>query len=380
MMNTPVRLFVALRLFMLPMLAMTAYAGHAQSCPKWGPYAGAVESSGRADLMMADVMVPLSGMAPFTYSCVIQFKLGKSGGYCGIQDGDGSDSVRPFNNIFSVWDYPNKIQIRDTYKDPSTFVGGFGNEGTGLHSHCDFGWQPDHWYTNVVRRWWDGGKTTQVAYFIYDQTRKKWRHYVTFAVPEENAYLDGHISSFLENFADDGKRTRTTYYRAYWKLLADGRWAQPDSINTDAGVGNWNSSAYGDDGISLSSCGKEAVNGEKKSFPVRLRAATPAFATGEIYDLGAYYDLSDKTVHIDWSIVDSAAPQLSYELKIFDAAGAGATPIASVSGYGPEIREKVLSVPGLFVDKKEYFIVLTIKDIFNHYSEPKTIIVSRLKS
>ena len=364
----------------LLILVMNAFTGHAQSCPQWGPYAGAVDSSGRADLMMADVMVPLSGMAPFTYSCVIQFKLGHSGGYCGIQDGNGSDSVRPFNNIFSVWDYPNKIQIRDTYKDPMTFVGGFGNEGTGLHSHCDFGWKPDHWYTNVVRRWWDGSKTTQVAYFIYDQTMKKWRHYVTFAVPEENAFLEGHISSFLENFADDAKHTRTTYYRSYWKLLADGHWAQPDSINSDAGKGNWNAGGYGDDGISLTSCGKDLVNGQKKSFPVRRRTTGPAFAKGEIYDLGAYYDLSDNTVHVDWTIPDSAAPQLAYEVKIFDSGNSAAVPVASVSGYGPEIREKVLSVPGLSVDKRQYTIVLTIKDIFNQNSVPKVITLSQLKS
>jgi hypothetical protein len=368
------------RFFLLLMMAMSASVCHAQSCPKWGPYAGAVDSSGPADLMMADVMVPRSGMAPYTYSCVIQFGLGASGGYCGIQDGDGSDSARPYNNIFSVWDYPNKIQILETYKDPMTFVGGFGNEGTGLHSHCDFGWQPDHWYTNVVRRWWDGGKKTQVAYFIYDHTNKKWRHYVTFAVPEENAYLKGHISSFLENFADDGKKTRTTYYRAYWKLLADGRWMQPQSINTDGGAGNWNSSAYGDDGVSLSSCGKEVIDGQKKSFPVRSQATGPAFARGTIYDLGAYYDLNDTTVHVNWSLRDSCAPQLSYELKIFDARGSQSVPIAAVSGWGPEVREKVLSVPGLLADKKEYLIVLTISDIFNQRSAPKVITMSRLKA
>ncbi len=379
-MNTPFRLFVMLRLFALPILATTAITAHAQSCPKWGPYAGAVDSSGRADLMMADVMVPRSGMAPFTYSCVIQFSLGASGGYCGIQDGDGSDSVRPYNNIFSVWDYPNKIQIQETYKDPMTFVGGFGNEGTGLHSHCDFGWQPDRWYTNVVRRWWDGGKTTDVAYFIYDHTNNKWRHYVTFAVPEENAFLKGHISSFLENFADDTKHARTTNYRGYWKLLADGRWSQPDSISTDAGEGNWNSAAYEEDGVSLTSCGKEMVNGHKKSFPVRHQAAPPAFSKGKIYDLGAYYDLEDNTVHVNWSIADSAAPQLAYELKIFDAGGSASVPVASSAGYGPEIRAKVLSVPGLSVDKKKYTIVLTIKDIFNQKSAPKEISLSRLKA
>src|ERR1700744_4582451 len=93
---------------LLACLVALPFLASAQSCPKWGPYVGAKGPAGDAELMMADVMTPLSGLTPYPYSCSIQFGLGKSGGYCGLQDDTGSDSVRPFNNIFSVWDYPNK--------------------------------------------------------------------------------------------------------------------------------------------------------------------------------------------------------------------------------------------------------------------------------
>src|SRR5882757_1913653 len=288
---------------------------HAQSCPKWGPYAGAKRMGGDAELMMADVMIPAEGNMPFTYTCAIQFGLGKSGGYCGLQDGEGSDSVRPFNNIFSVWDYPNKVQLVHTYKDPMTFVGGFGNEGTGLHSHCDFGWKPGRWYTNVVRRWDTGGDKTYVAYFIYDQYKKEWRHYVTFAVPEAKAMLHGDISSFLENFADEAKRARTSNYKAYWKLSIDGAWIKPQFLEANAGEGNWKAEPLGNDGLTLTSCGMAKINGEKRSFPVTAAEQKPAIlSVAEVYDLGAYYNKGEKKIIVDWSCKNSAAPQLSYRV------------------------------------------------------------------
>ncbi|MEX6686572.1 DUF3472 domain-containing protein [Danxiaibacter flavus] len=122
---------------------------------------------------MADVMTPAEGNAPYTYTCAVQFGIGKSGGNCGLQNknGKGEHSI-PLNNIFSILDFPNKVQIHAVYKDPMTFDG-FGGEGIGQHSYCDFGWVPGQWYTNVVRRWYTGGDKTQVGYFIYDHTKKE---------------------------------------------------------------------------------------------------------------------------------------------------------------------------------------------------------------
>ena len=363
------------------LIALSFFARvHGQSCPKWGPYAGTAGMEGNAELMMADVMTPAEGLTPFTYSCAVQFGLGKSGGYCGLQDGDGSDSARPFNNIFSVWDYPNKIQLVATYKNPMTFVGGFGHEGTGLHSHCDFGWKPGRWYTNVVRRWYAGGDKTYVGYFIYDHSKKAWTHYVTFAVPEADAKLHGNISSFLENFADDAKRARTAYYKSYWKMDSSGRWIKPTSLQANAGEGNWSSAAYGDDGLSLTSCGKEMINGVKKSFPITSTASAPAvLMAGEVYDLGAYYNKQEKKVYVDWSITSSGAPQLSYTVELYDKKGGRTQPLASLAGYGPEVRSVDLSFPSLSVDKKDYYIVLKVTDIFGRDDAPKEIVLEELK-
>lgn len=270
----------------------------AQSCPKWGPYIGAQFSDkmATADLLMDDVMIPADGNTQYTYTCAIQFGLGKSGGYCGLQNNNADGTMaRPLNNIFSVWDYPNKIQIEATYKDPETFIGGFGNEGTGLHSHADFGWVPGEWYTQVVRRWYTGGDRTQVGYFIYDHAKKQWRHYVTFAVPEADAKLKPGISSFLENFADSHNHSRISYYKSYWMLTTKGDWQKPDTLTADAGEGFWNAEAYNNDGIRLTSCGPEVITRNKIKFPITDNDTKPEnISPVDIYDLGAYYDKQKK--------------------------------------------------------------------------------------
>ncbi len=351
-----------------------------QSCSKWGPYIRTAGMRGDADVMMADVMIPDSGNAPYTYTCAVQFGIGKSGGYCGLQNNNGEDEQdRPLNNIFSVWDFPNKIQIGCSFKAPMTFVGGFGHEGTGLHSHCDFGWHPNQWYTNVVRRWYSGGNKTEVGYFIYDQELHRWAHYVTFSVPEADAKLHGDMASFLENFADAAKHTRTSCYRAYWKLTSTGQWVKPDSLNAAAGEGYWNVVPLGKDGLQLIACGKEFIKKGPVSFPVNSTEDRPAIILpARIYDLGAYYLKEDKKIMVDWALDASTDPQLSYEVALFDNKGLTGKPLAVTDGANPDTRMIALEVKELHLSQQNYYIRLTIKDIFNQESMPKTFTLEEL--
>jgi hypothetical protein len=345
----------------------------AQYGPKWGPYIGTENLKGQADLLMADVMTPSGKMAPYTYSCSIQFSLGRSGGYCGLQYENLTDSLRPFNNIFSIWDYPNKVQIIHSYKDPETYVDGFGGEGTGLHSHNDFGWKPDQWYTNVVRRWYAGGDKTYAAYFIYDHTAKRWRHYVTLAVPQENAFLKASISSFLENFADEAKRTRTAYYKSYWALDTTGKWMKPTALKASAGPGNWKSAAYGNDGVALTSCGTENINGVDTTYPVTSTENAPAadvLAPGKVYSLASYYDKANKKLRVDWTVLASGAPQLVYKVDLYEGEDSK-TPIKSIDGYGPEVRSVEIGDLELDLTKHSYKVVVNLVDIFNRPVESK---------
>lgn len=355
---------------------------NAQSCPKWGPYVGAkFQSKEAADLLMADVMTPEEGNAPYTYTCAVQFGIGKSGGYCGLQNknGKGEHNV-PLNNIFSVWDFPNKVQIHAVYKDPMTFVGGFGGEGTGLHSHCDFGWVPGQWYTHVVRRWYIGGDKTQVGYFIYDHTKKEWHHYVTFEVPEADAKLKSGISSFLENFADEKKTSRVSNYKSYWQLTTDNKWQHADSLIADAGEGYWDVKPVGNNGVQLTSCGPKFIKKTKVVYPVKEASVKPSsINVAAVYDAGAYYDKEDKNMYVNWSVKSSNAPQLSYTVALYDNQAHTGKPIATQEGTDPDARSIAIHVPNLSSEKKTYYLTLQLTDIFNQQSEIREIILEELK-
>jgi Domain of unknown function (DUF3472) len=344
-----------------------------QSCPKWGPYVKTVGIDKNSDeLMMADVMIPADGLAPFTYACSVQFGIGKSGGYCGIQLAGPTEGRMP-NNIFSIWDFPNKIQIAAQYKDPLTFVGGFGGEGTGLHSHADFGWKPGQWYTNIVKRWAVNDSTTMVGYWIYDQTAKTYKHYVTFAVPGKDAMLHGNIGSFLENFADDTKHSRTAVYRSYWILTDGHKWIHPDSLVAEAGEGSWKAERYGDNGLKITSCGTSP--GQSKTFYKITQSDKPDLIAADVYDLAAYYDHSQKKIFVDWSIQPTATPQLSYEVQIFDNSAYTGKPLAAIKGTDPDLNSVNIPVKGLDLQNQDYYISLQVTDIFGQVSPVKKAVL-----
>lgn len=373
--------------YILSILAITVlscfhFSAKSQSCPKFGPYITAKFSTKtEADVLMADVLIPAAGNTAYTYTCAIQFGIGKSGGYCGLQNCNGDDGLkRPLNNIFSVWDFPNKVQIQAAYKDPLTNIGGFGGEGTGLHSHADFGWVPGQWYTNVVRRWWTGGDKTMVGYFIYDHSQKQWRHYTTFAVPEADAKLHGKAASFLENFADDKKRSRISYYKSYWQLTTDNKWIKPDSLVAGAGEGFWDVEAFGAEGVKLTSCGPEFLIKKPIAFPVNNNEAAPSIITpAEIYETGAYYDKAGKNIYVNWSVKDNTSPQLSYQVALYDNYACRGQPIATAQGTNPDARQTLLQTNSLSTEKKTYFVLLTVKDIFNQSSKPKKFSLKDMK-
>lgn len=342
----------------------------AQTCTKWGPYVRTPNFKDKGVLMMADVSMPTNGLAPYTYACSIQFSIGKSGGYCGIQLAGEDEPGRKPNNIFSIWDFPNKKQLIATYKAPITFVGGFGGEGTGLHSHADIGWIPGQWYTNIVRCWNTDDSTTNVGYWIYDQTNKTYTHYVTFVVPEANALLHGSIGSFLENFADDKKRTRQGEYKNYWFLNIDDNWEHPDSLIAAAGEGSWKADAFGKDGVRLTSCGYEPGI-PRYVFPVQMSNMPSILSKPVVYNLGSYYDKGNHFVYVNWSVESTSSPQLGYAIALYDNVECTGKPLATLSGTNPDITSVAIPTQDIQLKKQSYYVTFELKDIFNQRSEKK---------
>lgn len=369
---------ISLLFFFALFIRQSPWAQQQQSCPQWGPYVQTAQFHSQSGiLMMSDVMFPARGIAPYTYASSVNFKIGKSGGYCGIQQA-GFEEKRKGNNIFSIWDFPNKIQIVASYKDPETFVNGFGGEGTGLHSHNDFGWKADHWYTNIVRIWTSNDSTTNVGYWLYDQSENTWHHYVTFVVPEAHALLSNDIGSFLENFADQKKAPRLGAYRGYWLLKKDGSWHHPDSLVAKAGAGSWKAEKLGPDGVMLTSCGtKPGI--PYYNFPVIMPQKPTFIKSPIVFDAGSYYDKASHKIFIDWTVSRNDMPQLSYSVALYNDSTYSGNPLAQASGTDPETFMITLLTEGIELKKQSYYITIQIKDIFEQTSEVKKIVLQDLK-
>jgi len=208
---------------------------------------------------------------------------------------------------------------------------------------------------------------------VYDQTEKTYRHYVTFAVPEKDAMLHGDIGSFLENFADEQKRSRTAQYKSYWMLAAGDKWVHPDSLVAEAGQGPWKAERFGDDGVRVTSCG--TMPWQPNTFYKVKQADKPALAAAGVFDLGSYYDHTLKKIVVDWSIQPTNTPQLTYEVKIFDNEACTGTPVASLNGTDPDVNKVNIPVNNLNLKNQDYYITSQVTDIFGQTAPLKKAVL-----
>ncbi|KAH3701437.1 uncharacterized protein LOC127860654 isoform X2 [Dreissena polymorpha] len=175
------------------------------------------------DILMHDVCVPRSGLTKYTYYCCLQWNAGKEGGgYCGIQDHpDGR------NFIFSIWDPCDpklKSKIKPVYEGPGTKCERFGGEGEGLKTWNFFlGWEPDCWYTTMVKRW-DHSGHTQFGFWVKHHVEQTWTHMVTLDYPVKNVYFQNATACFLEDWEGSGENERRVNFRNGFKHTLNGDW------------------------------------------------------------------------------------------------------------------------------------------------------------
>lgn len=125
-------------------------------------------------------------------------------GYFGMQV--NSETERRI--IFSVWDsgtIPDdrtKVKPEDlvqlTGKGEDVIAEGFGNEGTGGHSHWVYKWHTDSTYRFYVTALPDSNKTYYSGYFFVPELQQ-WKLIASFKAPKDGKYLNG-LYSFVENF------------------------------------------------------------------------------------------------------------------------------------------------------------------------------------
>lgn len=158
-------------------------------------------------------------------------------GYFGMQV--NSEAERRI--IFSVWDSGNEAVDRGKVaeddlvqlvaKGEDVVASGFGNEGTGGHSHLVFDWRLGDSVDFLVRAQPEGRHTTYTGWFRVAErvdgevgSDGAWRLVASFRAPKDGRHLRG-LYSFNENFwGANGDRRRVAEFGEQWVRTADGAW------------------------------------------------------------------------------------------------------------------------------------------------------------
>jgi hypothetical protein len=170
-------------------------------------------------------------------------------GYFGMQ----VNSATERRVIFSVWDSGNeavdrgKVGEQDLVqllrKGADVHAGGFGNEGTGGHSHLVHDWQLGDTIGFLVRAQPDGKQTTYTGWFAHHRAGaagpEPWRLVASFRAPKDGRFLHG-LYSFSENFSGaNGDARRECRYGNVWLRTKGGDWLPSRSAKfTHDGHGN----------------------------------------------------------------------------------------------------------------------------------------------
>ncbi len=174
-----------------------------------------------------EVTVPNDADPLHTYFMACGFTRG----YFGMQ----VNSPTERRIIFSVWDAGNEAVDRNKVneenkvklmaKGEAVFADGFGNEGTGGHSHFVYNWKAGETYKFLVTATTDSATvTTSYAGYFFIPEEQKWKLIACFKAPKDGKPLR-KLYSFVENFwGNNGQLLRKAYFGNQWIRKESGEW------------------------------------------------------------------------------------------------------------------------------------------------------------
>lgn len=150
-------------------------------------------------------------------------------GYFGMQ----VNSPTERRLIFSVWDSGDEAvdrsrvaeadRVKLLAKGKDVYASGFGNEGTGGHSHLVHPWLLGDRFRFLVNAKPDGDATIYTGWFWFAE-RGEWGIIASFRAPKDGRFLRG-LYSFNENFAgENGDRERVCEFGNAWVRGTEGAW------------------------------------------------------------------------------------------------------------------------------------------------------------
>lgn len=151
-------------------------------------------------------------------------------GYFGIQ----VNSPTERRIIFSVWDAGteevdrNKVPEEDKVlllaKGEGVYASGFGNEGTGGHSHLKVNWKTSQRQRFILKAAPVANRTRYSAWW-FSPDEKSWKFIASFFAPKTQGQGLRGLHSFSENFwGDTGHLVRAAEFGPVWVVGKSGQW------------------------------------------------------------------------------------------------------------------------------------------------------------
>jgi len=189
----------------------------------------AIPDTSKAVSFYSEIRVPEGSDPLYSYYMACGFARG----YFGIQVNNATER----RVIFSVWDAgkeemdrnkvaeENKVQLLG--KGQGVIAEGFGNEGTGGHSHLVYNWKAGETYKFLVTALPDSAtKTTIYTGYFFMPELQKWKLVAAFKAPEDGKYLN-KLYSFVENFHGiNGQLGRKAFFGNQWIRTENGQWIE----------------------------------------------------------------------------------------------------------------------------------------------------------
>lgn len=379
-----------------------------------------LDHSTSGDIQVNEVRVPTGGIWKDTYYESIGIRsnetLNAGHGYAGIQESNDSRGNRV--HIFSLWDEKKVNYIPHLGYGMETEI--FGGEGNGSKTWCltkdtkhALYWQPDVWYTHVIRAW-DVGTHTHYGFFVRDGVSKKWRHLSTIGMPHAKIRIGtGDNDSFLENWTEnthDGTFRREMHLRNSLRRDLTGKWETAQkafySVNEwdlDPGKRSYNFRTNWDALIGEDQTGKyyRMITGGTKTVPTSpLSFANSVFSTTfsianatKQTDYGTITlnklvatDLASKKIELTWDRDSTTLPQLNYKIQVYDNPAMTGTPVVTKSYVNsdpktfnaPNRSKDTIDVAALNLTK-QYTVKLSVTDIFDNVGT-KTVSIGTVVS
>jgi hypothetical protein len=315
-------------------------------------------------------------------------------GYTGLQQTPDKAHGPPYILLSSLWDVNTAKRVYSTveYTHRTTVKSRFGGEGNGWKTITPYKWQLNTWYTIVNRGWKADGKL-YIATFINDTATGEWVHTATLSLADPGHYLGATNDAFLENWdgstaASSGKHIRKAFLKDCWNLNVDGEWEKNTSAYFSAndseadkrrnGIYHTRFDAFYDStenayclqhgGSTTPSAAFEGGRTLRLSAQAK-QGSKPTLSSPVITAAEARF--TRKALLVNWAIDEFKSPQLSVKVEVIDATG---SVVLTKQDTLPQRR--TIAVAHHLV-QGEYTARLTVTDIFNQYSKPVFITLSK---